>query len=479
MKPIRVFVPMFLALALSACSVFQSSKSQNDLSASGVMAGTNVSVASELGGKASEVYAAEGDSVKAGDVLFRLDCSLLQGQRDVAQAAVNTAKHAQTSAEDGYETAQAQYDATLTAARAQQGAARLSDWLGREPGKFDQPLWYFSQEEQITSAQAQVEFAQQALQQAQADLESVVRSLNNADFVNAEARLRDARAGYLVAKSVHDHAQATGGKISPESIDLGDINPYAPAYKIKISIAKKLSTNNGDVLTAAKDVLDESEQELKDAQSAYDSLLNTDAADRVLEARATMSVARERYEVAQDSLNRLQTGENSPQVRIASLALNQARDGVQQAQGGIDQATAALKLIDLQLEKCTVKAPQEGVITSRNLEGGEMVAPGGTVMVISKLNPLTLTVYIPEDRYGQIRLGQPVSIYVDSFPGQMFKGTVKYISSEGEFTPRNVQTVDGRKATVYAVKIDVPNEEGLLKPGMAADVNFLESIEEN
>jgi multidrug resistance efflux pump len=474
MKPIRVVVMAFLALTLSGCSVFQTSNSKNDLSASGVMAGTNVSVAAEMGGKVSEIYANEGDSVEAGDQLFKLDCSLLQGQRNVAQAAVNSANHGQTSAQDAYETALAQYDAVLVAARAQQGSARLSDWLDREPGKFDHPLWYFSQEEQINSAQAQVDSAEQNLQQAQADLEAVTQSLNNADFVKAENRLSDARAGYLVAKSVRDHAQATGGKISPEAIDLGDINPYAPAYKIKINIAKKLSTNNGDVLTAAKDALDESEKELEDAQSIYDSLLNTDAADRVLEARAMLSVARERYEVARDNLTRLQIGQNSPQVKIASRAVNQAKDGVEQSQAGIDQAKAALNLIDLQIGKCIVKAPQAGVVTSRNLESGEMIAPAGTVMVISKLNPLSLTVYIPEDRYGQIKLGQPVSITVDSFPGQNFTGTVKFISSEGEFTPRNVQTVDGRKATVYAVKIDVPNEEGLLKPGMAADVEFIQ-----
>ncbi len=149
-----------------------------------------------------------------------------------------------------------------------------------------------------------------------------------------------------------------------------------------------------------------------------------------------------------------------------------------QAQGGIDQAAASLKLIDLQLDKCTVKAPQDGVITARNLESGEMVAPGGTLMVISKLDPLTLTVYVPEDRYGQVKLGQPVSISVDSFPSRNFAGTVKFISSEGEFTPRNVQTADGRKATVYAVKIEVPNAEGLLKPGMAADVIFDVSIDD-
>jgi HlyD family secretion protein len=85
---------------------------------------------------------------------------------------------------------------------------------------------------------------------------------------------------------------------------------------------------------------------------------------------------------------------------------------------------------------------------------------------------VTVTVYVPEDRYGQIDLGQTVTISVDSFPGQTFSGTVRWIASEAEFTPRNVQTVSGRKATVYAIKIEVPNDSGLLKPGMPADVDL-------
>jgi HlyD family secretion protein len=472
MKPVRILIFITLVFTLGACNIFQHDGSQTNLSASGVMAGTNVSIASEMGGKVSDVYAAEGDSVKPGDVLFKLDCSLLLGQRDVAQAAVQSANDALASAKSAYATTQAQYDAAVVAARVQQGATRLSDWLQREPGKFEQPLWYFSQEEQIVSAQTEVESARQALQQARANLDEVVKSLNNSDFVNAESRLRDARVSYLVAKAVRDHAQATGGKVSPDDVEVGDLPPYVPAYRVKIRIAKALSTENGDVFTTSKDALDVAETELNDAQDNYNSLLNTDAADRVLEARAAVSVARERYEVAQDTLSQLQIGEYSPQVKIASLGLDQADDGVQQTQGGINQAEAALKLIDLQIEKCTVKAPQAGFITSRNLESGEMIAPAGTVMVISKLNPLTLTVYVPEDLYGQVALGQPVSISVDSFPKQAFSGTVKYIASEGEFTPRNVQTVEGRKSTVYAVKIEVPNEQGLLKPGMPADVIF-------
>src|SRR6185503_6022153 len=160
--------------------------------------------------------------------------------------------------------------------------------------------------------------------------------------VNAETHLVDARTGYLVAKSVHDHAQATGGKVSPGDINLPDLPPFAPAYRIKIRVAKGLSSNSGDVIASAQDALDAAQTELEDAQQAYNALLNTEAADRVLKARAALSVARERHEVALDNLNSLQTGEYSSQVKIAALALEQAKNGLQQAQGAVDQAEANL-----------------------------------------------------------------------------------------------------------------------------------------
>ncbi len=83
---------------------------------------------------------------------------------------------------------------------------------------------------------------------------------------------------------------------------------------------------------------------------------------------------------------------------------------------------------------------------------------------------MRLTVYIPEDKYGQIQLGQSVTVTVDSFPDEVFQGQVIRIADEAEFTPRNVQTVEGRLATVYAVDILVPNSNLKLKPGMPADI---------
>ena len=446
------------------------SNENGNLSASGTIESVIVNVSPQMAGRVKEALFEEGQPVKMGDPLFSLDESLLAAQRDVAQRGVDSAHNALLTAQSAYNLAQAQYDATLTTARTQEGGQRLTDWANRTPGQFEQPLWYFSQDEQITAAQAAVASAHAELQQAQADLETVVKDLNNANFVAAETRLSNARVDYLISKAVYSRSQLTGGKVRPEDVQV-DVPDFAPEYRIKIAIAKTLS-GDSDVITAANDALDGAETELKDAQAAYNDVLTTAAADHVRKARATVSVAQERYESALDTLSRLQTGAYSPQVKIAAMALEQAKAALQQAQGAVNQSEANLALLETQVSELTISAPLDGVILTRNVEPGEFVQPGAVAFAMADLNNITITVYVPEDRYGQLKLGQQASVTVDSFPGEAFNAEVVHIADQAEFTPRNVQTVEGRSSTVYAIKLKVTDSEGKLKIGMPADVVF-------
>ncbi len=119
-----------------------------------------------------------------------------------------------------------------------------------------------------------------------------------------------------------------------------------------------------------------------------------------------------------------------------------------------------------------ITSPIDGVVLQRLVEPDEVIAPGTTVLVVAPLNALSLKIYVPEDRYGQISLGQTYPVTVDSFPGETFYGKVSLIADKAEFTPRNVQTTDSRQTTVYAVKLDLQPTDGQLKPGMPADVHL-------
>ncbi len=119
-----------------------------------------------------------------------------------------------------------------------------------------------------------------------------------------------------------------------------------------------------------------------------------------------------------------------------------------------------------------IYAPIDGVVLLRAAEPGEITSAGGSLLVVANLDKMTLTIYVPEDQYGKIYLGQEYPITVDSFPNRVFMGKVTHISDQAEFTPRNVRTVQGRKNTVYAVRLTIPNPDHALKPGMPADVTL-------
>ncbi len=440
------------------------------LKASGTIEAVTVNVSPELAGKVKDVLVDEGQTVKTGDPLFRLDATLLKAQQAAAAAGLGVSKSAALTAQAAYQSAQAQYDIASTAVRTQARATRLQDWLGKTPDYFNQPKWYFTQAEQITAAQAEVVAAQNNLTTVQANLDSVVSDLNNASFVSAETRLANARISYLVARQVQIEGQAAGSGKSPDQLNI-DIPSFAPGYRVRIKVAQNLA-NNASLANETQIAYDSALTELNNAEDAYSALLNTAAGAKVLRARAAVSVANERLQTAQDSLSALQKGDNSPQQAAATAALEQAKSGAQQAQDAVTQAQANLDLLNAQMDKLEVKSPQDGVILSRNIEPGEFVQPGAEALSMADISSLTITVYVPEDRYGQISLGQNASVSVDSFPGTQFTAQVSFISDQAEFTPRNVQTVEGRSSTVYAVKLKVFDPQGKLKPGMPADVIF-------
>ncbi len=124
-----------------------------------------------------------------------------------------------------------------------------------------------------------------------------------------------------------------------------------------------------------------------------------------------------------------------------------------------------------------IRSSLDGVVLDRLFEPGELANPGTTLYTVGNLYTLTLTVYVPEDRYGEVMLGRTYPVTVDSFPGRVFDGKVTHIADQAEFTPRNVETVEGRKNTVFAIKLTLNNPDLALKPGMPADVNFSTSVQ--
>jgi HlyD family secretion protein len=114
-----------------------------------------------------------------------------------------------------------------------------------------------------------------------------------------------------------------------------------------------------------------------------------------------------------------------------------------------------------------------GVVVSRSVEVGDLVAAGAPVLTVADLTRPYLRVYVAETDLGRVKVGQPVEVRVDAFPDRVFRGAVAEISDRAEFTPGNVQTREERIKLVFAVKVELSNPDGVLKPGLPADAIIL------
>jgi len=169
--------------------------------------------------------------------------------------------------------------------------------------------------------------------------------------------------------------------------------------------------------------------------------------------------------IAQQQLDDLQS-----QLEIAEKNLESARIHSETTNARQRQLEAQMALLERQITDGTVYSPLDGVVLQKFKESGEMVIIGGSLVQIANLEQMEITIYVSEFDLGYLKLGQTLSIAIDSFPEKLFQGRISWISPNAEFTPKNVQTKDARVNLVYAVKLLVENPNGELKIGMPAEV---------
>ncbi|PKL25807.1 MAG: hypothetical protein CVV47_03965 [Spirochaetae bacterium HGW-Spirochaetae-3] len=176
------------------------------------------------------------------------------------------------------------------------------------------------------------------------------------------------------------------------------------------------------------------------------------------DADARYAVAEAQYAQAEQGLKKLTNLARPEEIAAARAKLRQAKYSVQ--------------LLEKAISDCAVRSPRDGTALRRLSEPGELAGIGTGLYIVSDLSVVYLTIYIPETELGNVSVGQAAEVRVDSDPDRTFSGRVSYISQEAEFTPKNVQTKDERVKLVFGVRIEIPNPDGTLKPGMPADARI-------
>jgi len=387
------------------------------LTASGFIEAEEVAIAPELGGRVLELSVEEGDEVEAGQVLARLDGTLLEAQIEAAQA--------------GLDMAQAQL------AQAQAGA---------RPERV----------RQAEAALAQAEAGRDGAYQTWQDLIAMRDNPQRLDaqIALAEAQVAVAEAALAQATAYKDAAEIAHDAYEDALSKLNDIPPEnRPGMQMGFNLIPNAYWKAWVGVNTAQAGLDGARAALRDLRAIRDNPQELNA--QIAAAEARYRAAEAAVGMAQAQLDGLEAGATAEEIAIAEAQM--------------EQAQAALEALTVLRDKQTIVAPVGGVVFEVSIHEGELAAPGGTLLTLGDLDQVTLTVYVPASRLGQVAIGQEVAVSVDSFPGRTFVGDVVAIADEAEFTPRNVQTQEERVNMVFAVDVRIPNPDHALKPGLPAD----------
>jgi HlyD family secretion protein len=386
--------------------------------ASGFIEAEQVDVAPEIAGRIAALPFDEGDEVRAGDVLLRLEDDILSAQVELARGKLEEAQAtlARVKAGARQETVD-RFAAQAALAQAARDGARQA-WLDAQTIR-DNPQ---SLNVQIAAALAQATTAQKQYEAA------------------------------LAQRDIAEEAWKNYGKGVGKLADIPEkLRPAMPPAFYLIPYQWEQALAATEAARAAND----------GARSALNHLLEQRSNPQ--DAQAQVDAANARYQSADAAAVKAQAA-------LDAIKAGATADEIATAQAQVNAVQAALEAAQVQLDKATVRAPRSGVIVARSVYTGEMASPGVVALTLADLDSVTLTIYIPGNRLGQVALGQSFDVHLDAFADRVFPGVVATISDKAEFTPRNVRSPDQRAKLVYAVKLKLANPDHALKPGLPAEV---------
>jgi HlyD family secretion protein len=265
--------------------------------------------------------------------------------------------------------------------------------------------------------------------EAQAKLDEMLNGSRKQDIQQAEAAVNDAKAQLEFAKS--------------------DWGRMQTLYKNE-DISKQQFDQSRMKFDSSTAMVRQAEEKLALVQEGPRK-------EEIAGARA--GVARAQASLKTSEANRLELLRKEQELAARSAEIHRS-----QAQAGISQS---------QLDDTAISTPIDGVVLVKSAEAGEVVAAGTTIVTVGDLDHPWLRAYINEADLGRVKLGQKVKLTTDSYKGKIYWGTISFIASEAEFTPKQIQTKEERVKLVYRIKIDVNNTSHELKNNMPVDAEIV------
>jgi len=238
----------------------------------------------------------------------------------------------------------------------------------------------------------------------------------------------------------------------------------AALMSARARLGKLLAGSRPEEIRQAEANLHQAQFDLRNKQTQY---------DRVKSLYERGVISKEAFDNAETGFKVAQAA-----VQVATQNYQLVKEGprkedIEDARAQVDQAQASVKLNETQLSYTTLYSPISGVVLVKSGEIGEVVNPGTSIVTIADVENVWLKAYIPETDLSKVKWGQDVIVTTDLRPQKKYRGKISFISSQAEFTPKQIQTEKERVTLVYRIKVDISNKDHELKPGMPADGRIL------
>ncbi len=246
---------------------------------------------------------------------------------------------------------------------------------------------------------------------------------------------------------------------TPE-LEAQSIQQQARLAAAEADLAKAKNGPRPEEIREAKSDLESAQADLKLAEEDF---------DRAKQLSPT-ALSRSEFDAKRAALDRSRGHVASSQAGLDLLLAGTRAEDIALAEANVLEARGKLQEIQANLAEARVVAPEKAVVQVVSVRKGDLIPANQPVIRVLRADDKWVKVYVPETDLWRVRLNEPVTVTCDADPGRRFDGTVFQISSESEFTPRNVQSAQERHFQVFGIKVRVEDPEGIFKPGMAANV---------
>jgi HlyD family secretion protein len=284
--------------------------------------------------------------------------------------------------------------------------------------------------------------------------------------------IRDVNLAFRVGGRVQRVLVDEGDRVQPGQL-LAQLDPTPTEREIAEGEASIASLAARLSLLRAGNRKEDVAQAAAQVEERRATLLNAEAMlareHRLAGTGASTAEHLEQAQAARDEAHaRLDAGEQA----LAESRVGFRSEEIAEAAANVERAKANLAQARLRLDDTRLLAPSAGVILTRAVEPGAMVATSSTVLSLSLVQPVWVRAYVKETDLAAAKPGTVVQVHADSITGKSFRGQVGFVSPTAEFTPKNVETPDLRTDLVYRLRIIVDDPSGELRQGMPVTVDL-------